>query len=215
MGSNPFLSRPMEDEPRDPEDDALRDLDNVLGAPVVTKGPQQPLAQHRESSTSSSLLISPATEPATVHVVGVHGGAGATTLATLLGSAARDVGRTWPAPNPWIGAEGGGVLLCGRTHAHGLQLLRDALTAWHSGAYTTGLPLLGLCIVDDGPRLSKAQQSAARTVTKMAPFGWHLSWQETYRYSSTELETPARIKWMLRSIHRQAEALGSKKGRNS
>ncbi|KUN93710.1 DUF6668 family protein [Streptomyces caeruleatus] len=76
--------------------------------------------------------------------VGVHGGAGATTLATVYGG--QDCGRAWPGP-----ADPQSVLLVARTHAAGLAAALGALEIFRRGAAPHGLDLDAVVLVADAP----------------------------------------------------------------
>lgn len=81
----------------------------------------------------------PGTGTAAVWVLGVHGGAGATTVATLLPDAA-DANRLWPDP-----AFGGprGVLMVSRVSALGLRKLRMAVRQWAAHGTSPLVELVG------------------------------------------------------------------------
>ncbi len=89
----------------------------------------------------------PGTGSAAVWVLGVHGGAGATTVATLLGDAA-DANRSWPDP-----AFGGprAVLLVGRLSALGLRKLRMAVRQWAAHGTSPLVDLVGAVVVAAEP----------------------------------------------------------------
>ena len=212
MGSsNPFIDRSRVEPEATPAEEPMED-DVVLGSRVSTTGPRHPLAVRDGVDAIDTLPLSPLEAMSAVLVAGVHGGAGATTLAQLLGENATDTRRTWPTPNPWLnGPTTGGVLLCARTHARGLDAARAVLTVWHAGAYATGLPLLGICLIDDAPRLSKEQITEIKRLTAMAPHGWHLPWQEPFRHELEPSSPPGRVSRMLRSIRTHADRLGRTK----
>ncbi|MEY9993458.1 hypothetical protein ABIE67_005490 [Streptomyces sp. V4I8] len=76
--------------------------------------------------------------------VGVHGGAGVSTLATVYGG--HDCGRAWPGP-----ADPRSVLLVARTHAAGLAAALGALEAFRRGEAPHGLDLDAVVLVADAP----------------------------------------------------------------
>ncbi|MCF1600452.1 DUF6668 family protein [Streptomyces muensis] len=76
--------------------------------------------------------------------VGVHGGAGVTTLATVYGG--QDCGRVWPGP-----ADPRSVLLVARTHAVGLAAALGALEVFRRGEAPHGLDLDAVVLVADAP----------------------------------------------------------------
>lgn len=204
--SNPFTQRsvvevaPIEEQP-------VAEVDAVLGDQVETSGPRQPLARLSDAVPAPLLPLGSSDGTGALRVVSTHGGAGGSTLTHLLGTAlADDVGTLWPEPHPWVPESASGrVLLVARSHRTGLLALREVLTAWHAGAYAAGLPLVGTCVVDDGPRLSKAQVAEIRSLTAMSPHGWHLPWQESLRMTDpAEAGLSARAKWTLSRVRHHA-----------
>jgi len=123
------------------------------------------------------------TEPL-VWVVGVHGGSGASTVAALLGEDAVELYRHLPiVPHGWAPPR---VLLTARTHAAGLHYAAGVAAQWATGR--TGIELLGLAVLDDGPRLPKELATEVTRVAGMVPALWHLPWCEEWR-SSVEAPT--------------------------
>jgi hypothetical protein len=111
--------------------------------------------------------------------LGVHGGAGVSTLVRLIPGGA-DAYRWWPAP----GVHGGpsGVVLVCRTHARGMEAARKALLQWDQGQVPTGLTLLGLVAVADAPgRLPAAQAEALRMLNGAVDRMWTVPWVEDLR----------------------------------
>lgn len=78
--------------------------------------------------------------------VGAHGGAGTSTLATVLGGF--DSGRDWPRTGQ---GEPGGVLLVARTHAAGLQSVSRTLDVLRRGDQPPGVELVAVVLVADAP----------------------------------------------------------------
>ncbi|WP_395575272.1 DUF6668 family protein [Streptomyces sp. BK79] len=76
--------------------------------------------------------------------VGVHGGAGVSTLSAVYGG--HDCGRDWPGPG-----EPPSVLLVARTHAAGLAAAERAVAAFRSGRVPPGLDLDSVVLVADAP----------------------------------------------------------------
>lgn len=206
MTTNPFTDRsavevaPVEQEP-------AIERDAVLGDQVETSGPKQPLARRSDAAPATPLPLGSSDGTGSLRIVTTHGGAGGSTLTSLLGGAlADDVGALWPQPHPWVPESASGrVLLVARAHRSGLLSLREVLTAWHAGAYASGLDLAGVCVIDDGPRLTKAQVAEIRALTAMAPRGWHLPWQESLRTTApAEATLSARAKWTLSRVRHHA-----------
>lgn len=76
--------------------------------------------------------------------VGLHGGAGVSTLAAVYGG--HDGGRVWPGP-----ADPQSVLLVARTHAAGLDAVVPATEVFRRGQAPRGLDLDAVVLVADAP----------------------------------------------------------------
>ncbi|MFD3802270.1 DUF6668 family protein [Streptomyces sp. NPDC058611] len=88
----------------------------------------------------------PSPELAPFTWMNAHGGAGATTLATVFGGA--DAGSQWP--DPATGASGK-VLLVARTHASGLRAVSQALDMIRRNEQPPGASLQAVVLVADAP----------------------------------------------------------------
>ncbi|GGP80736.1 DUF6668 family protein [Streptomyces calvus] len=90
--------------------------------------------------------------------VGLHGGAGVSTLAAVYGG--HDSGRAWPGP-----ADPRSVLLVARTHAAGLDAVVPAVEVFRRGEAPHGLDLNAVVLVADAPgRLPRPLVQRLRTV---------------------------------------------------
>jgi hypothetical protein len=149
---------------RDPAPPTLGPQPGVIAAPAQARLPRVTLA---------------AGATARVWWVGVHGGAGETTLARLLeGSSA--AGHAWPVPAPSTRSDRPVVVLVARTHASGLRAAQAAATEWAAG--DVPVRLLGLVLVADAPgRLPRPLRDFARLVAGGVPAVWHLPWHEPWR----------------------------------
>ena len=76
--------------------------------------------------------------------VGLHGGAGVSTLTAVYGG--HDCGRSWPAPEAPRS-----VLLVARTHAAGLNAVLPAVELFRRGEAPHGLDLAAVVLVADAP----------------------------------------------------------------
>ncbi|MEU6201527.1 DUF6668 family protein [Streptomyces sp. NPDC047061] len=128
--------------------------------PVMTTGSQLwvrgPTGQQSSPTpgTAAGLVVpaSSVTPPSSPHPghrvawVNAHGGAGASTLARILGGA--DVGRRWPDP---ADSEPGPVLLVARTHAAGITAASQAMDTLRRGTQPAGVELVALVLVADAP----------------------------------------------------------------
>ncbi|WP_280184398.1 MULTISPECIES: hypothetical protein [Nocardia] len=124
--------------------------------------------------------------PPLVWLLGAHGGAGTTALASSL-SYAGDAHRRWP------GLVGIGrdldspfVVVVGRTHMSGLAAVHHALLSHAHQATPTGVRLLGMITVADSDRpLSKPTATRRDTVEALArdlhAVPWRLGWIEPWR----------------------------------
>lgn len=116
--------------------------------------------------------------------LGVHGGAGVSTLERLVPGGA-DAYRLWPDPR-----HGGpdAVLLVCRTSITGLQQAGDAVRQWTAGDAPEGLRLLGAVAVADAPgRLKANQEEGLRLLSGITPRVWRVPWVDALR-SATRLE---------------------------
>ena len=106
--------------------------------------------------------------------IGLHGGAGVTTLATVYGG--QDCGRNWPGPH-----DPRSVLLVARTHASGLATVPGALDLFRRGAAPQGLDLEGVVLVADAPgRLPRPlaeRVSALESVIDVYRVPWVPDWR--------------------------------------
>lgn len=120
--------------------------------------------------------------------LGVHGGAGVTTVREWIPGGA-DAHRLWP--DPAFGGPGVVVLVC-RAHVAGLARARDAAHQWAARQVPDGLLLGGLVIVADAPgRGSRAQTEASRLLAGAVPRLWRVPWVEQLRaLTATEAGRP-------------------------
>jgi hypothetical protein len=112
--------------------------------------------------------------------VAAHGGAGATSLALVLGGT--DAGCRWPDPAE---SEPARVLLVARTHAAGMQAASRALNAMREGRHPAGMELVVLVLVADAPgRLPLSLSSRVRVLRSVAPvcrIPWIPEWRSGKR----------------------------------
>lgn len=115
--------------------------------------------------------------PAALWWLGVHGGAGESTLsATVPGS--RAAGHAWP-----ITLDGSpvNVILVARSNANGLAAAQRAATEWASGSLPS-IQLVGLVIVADSHgKLPKPLRDLAQVVSGGVPAVWQVPWVEAWR----------------------------------
>lgn len=188
---NPFLPPPQQ-VVQAPEPVGI---DPLLGEDLAATGPAHPIGLDAPAGPG---LVRAFTGPDTrTRVVGLHGGAGTSTIAHLLGeNVATDEGQKVP-----IGGTPR-VLFVARTHASGLAALRYAGQVW-SAHQLDDITLLGVVLVDDGPRIGKEQLAACRAVMRVLPRTWRIGWVEPWR---TQLipqprDAPLRTRRTLHQLH--------------
>jgi hypothetical protein len=115
--------------------------------------------------------------PAALWWLGVHGGAGESTLsATVPGS--RAAGHAWPITHDGSPSN---VILVARSNANGLAAAQRAATEWASGSLPS-IQLLGLVIVADSHgKLPKPLRDLAQVVSGGVPAVWQVPWVEAWR----------------------------------
>lgn len=170
-------------------------VDELLGDDLRASGPAQPTGWHGATAPEAlPRVFAPATDR--VQVVGLHGGSGASTLSRLLGAErATDAGTKVPMGGAPV------VLLVARTHAAGLAAVRRAGQSW-AAHQLDDVRLLGLVLVDDGPRMSREQQRQVKVLLAVFPATWRLGWHEPWRVVTdpTTDELPARIRRTVNEI---------------
>ncbi|GHH89655.1 DUF6668 family protein [Streptomyces capillispiralis] len=106
--------------------------------------------------------------------VGLHGGAGVTTLATVYGG--HDGGRAWPGP-----ADPRSVLLVARTHAAGLDAVVPAVELFRRGEAPSGLDLDAVVLVADAPgRLPRPLVQRVRLIESVVDV-YRVPWVSEWR----------------------------------
>lgn len=114
--------------------------------------------------------------------LGVHGGAGVTTLAQAV-PGGRDAGRAWP-----VSARSQQVVLVARSSASGIAAAQNAARQWASGM-VTGVDLLGLVVVADAPgRRPRVLQDSVRLVSGAVPRLWEIPWVEPWRLGAPPVQ---------------------------
>lgn len=121
-------------------------------------------------------------QPARVWWLGVHGGAGETTLEQVM-SGSRAAGHAWPlraSAGPGASAPMPIVVLVARTDANGLRAAQAAAAEWASGEVP--VTLLGLVLIADAPgRPPRGLRELAQLVEGGVPRTWHVPWCEAWR----------------------------------
>ncbi|WP_203901679.1 DUF6668 family protein [Virgisporangium aliadipatigenens] len=124
--------------------------------------------------------------------VGVHGGAGVSTLASVIGGT--DLGCRWPDPEA---GEPARVLLVARTNSSGVWASSRALNAIREGRHPVGMEVVSLVLVADAPgRLPMRLARRIRVLRSAVPIH-RIPWIPEWRLGSEAKRTP-------RELHRLA-----------
>jgi hypothetical protein len=110
-----------------------------VGPEIWVRGPVGDVGPRAEAAKGAA-------SPRRFAWVAAHGGAGASTLATVFGGF--DAGRGWPRPDH---GEPASVLLVARTHATGLRSVLESLDVFRRGDVPSGLDLDAIVLVADAP----------------------------------------------------------------
>ncbi|WP_020108334.1 DUF6668 family protein [Nocardia sp. 348MFTsu5.1] len=114
--------------------------------------------------------------------LGVHGGAGVSTLTTVL-TPSGDARRMWPSGKP---GQSPVVVLVARTHLSGLRAAHNAVIQAAAGGVPGGLVIAGLVTIPDAPGklpadLRKYRDVVVRAVDQHWTLPWVPDWRETPR----------------------------------
>lgn len=128
-----------------------------------------PVATPASPSVASS--STPDAGPATWAWLGVHGGAGLSTLAQAVPGGAICKGG-WPGPE-----DPGVVVLVCRTHLYGLMAALDAAQAWTGYRVGEDVLLAGVvAIADAAEDLHRPQREALTLLGGLVPHIWRVPW---------------------------------------
>ena len=135
--------------------------------------------------------------------LGVHGGAGESTLEELF-SGSRAAGHAWP-----LGASDADrprVVLVARTNARGLRSTQNAIRDCAGAGWAVGL--VGLVLIADAPgRLPRALRDLAALIAGGVARVWWLPWVEAWRAGETP--TPANCPREVRGLLGDLRAITS------
>lgn len=194
MSDNPWLSPPRSGEV-DADDHATdRRIaeDPLLGAAIATTGPEYPPLS--VPSGQPGYPVERVAGQADLWILGLHGGAGSSTVERLLTNVVHlnvcEI-RAWPQL-----AQGGraNVLLVARTHGVGLEALRTAERQWASGDLQQIVSLVGTVLVADGPRPHRSMLVEIKKTVANSPKTWHLGWNEDWRSLGRTAPRPPRTR---------------------
>ena len=143
---------------------------------------------------------------ATLWWLGVTGGAGESTLASLArGTRAAD--HAWPiADNPGSTCR---VVLVARTNYAGLAAAQRAAIEWASGVLGDAVRVDGLVLIPDMPgRMPKELRHLAQVVSGGVPHTWSLPWVDAWRFGPLDpaAELPREFHAFLADLHLNSTA---------
>lgn len=186
---NPWISQPAEPEVTPPQPTEV--------AAAQARGPVAPQRGVRAPDHIDRLPVLAHARPAPLWWVGVHGGAGESTLASLV--------PTWPAAGhawPYIQDASARVMLVARFDARGLRAAQTAATQWAAGLLPH-IELLGLVLMADAPgRPPKALRELAHVVGGGIPRLWTVPW-----IASLRLGDPLTLSTAPREVRRLVDEL--------
>jgi len=178
MSTNPWLrSQSSQDED---QDEVIPTVARVtVQAPVLEPQPAAvPAPVSGDRFPRRLVPVDVNHTPDVTWLVGVHGGAGETTVEQLLDDAARASYHAWPiAPSNERPAR---VVLLARTHATGLRAAQHVATEWAAGV--ARVDLVGLVLIADAPgRLPRPLKDFAELVAGGVPRVWRVPWVRAWR----------------------------------
>jgi hypothetical protein len=180
---NPFVVAPASSPQSLSDDDGLRDPEALYYGPASPD--EITVAIDPDAAPWPQTTV---TDFRAVTVFGLHGGAGTTTVASLFGDDAVDVGTGWPVAGGWTRPLPTlHVLAVARTHYTGLAAAEAFTHQWAAGQLPAST-LLGLVLVDDGPTLTDGQKKAVKRLARKVPRGAHLPWIEAWRHGPPDPE---------------------------
>lgn len=129
--------------------------------------------------------------------LGVHGGAGETSLARL-DKSTKAAEHHWP-----LTTAGSVVVLVARTNIPGLRAARMAATEWASDSLP-GIRVAGLVVMADAPgRLPKEIRDFSHVLGGGVPHVWHFPWVDAWRYGHDVApeKLPKEARTVLEQVH--------------
>ncbi|MBB4892085.1 hypothetical protein FHS39_001085 [Streptomyces olivoverticillatus] len=111
--------------------------------------------------------------------LGVHGGAGVSTLLRTVGGGG-DANRRWPDIHGAV--SGVHIVLVARADARGLAAAQAALQEWHSGQAPASTNIVGLVLMADAPtKPPRSVRDRIRVLTGAVGQFWQVPWVEEWR----------------------------------
>lgn len=198
------VSNPFAPSRKDVTQDSSFDIrDELMGEDLLVTGPTTPGLSPMLEAPTAAWPISDVGPLEGLAVMGLHGGSGATTLAKLLGSAASEVGQSWPvSQNQWTGSAWPiPVIAVARTDYSGLEAADTFVRSWANGQLT-GSKLSALVLIEAGPRTSEARKKATKRLLRMVPRGVHIPWMDSWLDAPPDPNRlPGRIKRIIKLLN--------------
>lgn len=175
LTSNPWLTALTSDPPAPSPEPAHDD------PPQAASGPLAPQLGIPDPAVPDGLPRVHVEAATGLWWVGVHGGAGESTLAALT-AGSHAGGHAWPVPlGDTVAPPQIQVALVARTSLSGIRAAQRAATEWALGSLPH-LSLLGLVWIADAPgKLPRALRDEAAVVSGGVPRVWHIPWIEAWR----------------------------------
>lgn len=201
---NPFLTA----TPVVATDSTPEISDAVMGESILMAGPQDPgLLPSSAADAAETWPTEDVGQHSGTVLLGLHGGAGVSTLAAVLDSDTEEMRTSWPVSrNPWTGEYSPiKVIAVARDDASGLQKAERFAKAWAAGQLT-GSHLCALVLVAASPTTSDARTRATRKILRMVPHGAHVPWMPTWIESPVDPNhLPPRIKRIAKALRKTTQ----------
>ena len=187
--SNPWLSKPIEQEVAAP---------TMVASPIAPAlGPTRPQLGVPAPDQVDRLPQMTQFRPAVLWCLGVHGGAGESSVAGLAAQWAA-AGHAWP---QLPSGQRAAVLLVARSNMRGLTAARSAATEWAAGL-VPNVDVVGLLLVADAPgRLPRPLRDLAQVVAGGVPRSWRLPWIESWRLGEQLPDVPREARRFVDELH--------------
>ena len=180
--ANPWLISP--DVPTNTEAD-LAPAGTKQGRRIGATAPQPGIAL---PDTIDCLPQRHTSATATLWWLGVHGGAGESSLAAIT-AGTRAANHAWPIPDS-IGTTHR-VVLVARTNYSGLIAAQRAATEWAANTLADGIELHGLALIADAPgRRPKELRHLEQVIAGGVPQVWNLPWVDAWRLGPATADAP-------------------------
>lgn len=177
--SSPWVSQPTTVPPTSPAIAAV--------STSIATGPTRPQHGVPLPDPADRLPIIDRSGQAELWWVGVHGGAGESSLASLVPEW-QGGGHAWPRT---AGDSLDRVVLVARTNYLGLKAAQAASMQWAAGLVPSA-QILGLVLIADAPgRTPRPLRDLARLVGGGVPRTWNLPWNESWRLGEPPALTSA------------------------